>query len=151
VWALPVSDDRKPFPLVQTPRDERDGQVSPDGRWLAYVSREGGRSEVHVRPFTTQPPAQEAPSDAQWVVATGAENPRWLAGGSLSFLTTSGELTERRVSVVDVVDGPVFQWRPPRQLAVVPSDGDVALTATGSACWSAWARRVPQRLRRSTS
>jgi Tol biopolymer transport system component len=30
-------------PLVQTPAAERNGEVSPDGRWLAYESDESGQ------------------------------------------------------------------------------------------------------------
>ena len=38
-------------PLLQTPADERDGEISPDGRWLAYDSTVSERAEVYVRPF----------------------------------------------------------------------------------------------------
>ncbi len=37
--------------LVAEEFDETAPAVSPDGRWLAYVSGESGRSEVDVRPF----------------------------------------------------------------------------------------------------
>src|SRR3989442_9447314 len=36
---------------LQTPFNEPQGQPSPDGRWMAYVSNESGRNEVYVRPF----------------------------------------------------------------------------------------------------
>src|SRR5205085_2486790 len=36
LWALPVSGDRKPFPVLKTPFDEYNGQFSPDGKWIAY-------------------------------------------------------------------------------------------------------------------
>ena len=35
--------------LLQADWVERDPCVSPDGRWLAYVSGEGGRSALYVR------------------------------------------------------------------------------------------------------
>src|SRR5262249_42148547 len=34
LWALPLSDDRKPFPVLQTPFNETFGAFSPDGRWV---------------------------------------------------------------------------------------------------------------------
>jgi serine/threonine-protein kinase len=37
--------------LIETPFDEGYPSVSPDGRWLVYVSDESGRNEVFVRPF----------------------------------------------------------------------------------------------------
>ena len=38
-------------PLVQTSADEESPAISPNGRWLAYASRESGRSEVYVQRF----------------------------------------------------------------------------------------------------
>ena len=40
-------------PLVQTSFAERNGIVSPDGRWLAYEANDSGRFEISVRPFPT--------------------------------------------------------------------------------------------------
>ena len=39
--------ERKPFPVVQTNFDEDEGQISPDGSWLAYASTESGRLEIY--------------------------------------------------------------------------------------------------------
>ena len=50
-WALPLFGDRKPFPLLQSPFDISNPQLSPDGRWLLYVSPESGPNEVYVMPF----------------------------------------------------------------------------------------------------
>jgi len=47
--------DEKPRPFIQTPFDEYGGAVSPDGRWLAYVSNDSGRDEVYVQSFPTPP------------------------------------------------------------------------------------------------
>ena len=38
-------------PLVKTLFGERNGEVSPDGRWLAYEANDSGRFEIYVRPF----------------------------------------------------------------------------------------------------
>ncbi len=51
IWAVPLEGDRKPFPVVQTNFDERDGQFSPDGKWIAYQSNESGQYEIYVQPF----------------------------------------------------------------------------------------------------
>jgi Tol biopolymer transport system component len=56
--------------LVQTPFDDTDPEVSPDGHWLAYVSDESGRSEVYVRRFP--------PGDERWRVSSaGGVEPHW--------------------------------------------------------------------------
>ena len=38
-------------PVLQSPFAERNGVVSPDGRWLAYEANDSGRFEISVRPF----------------------------------------------------------------------------------------------------
>ena len=38
-------------PIVSGPEDDQGGDISPDGRFLAYVSDESGRPEVYVAPF----------------------------------------------------------------------------------------------------
>jgi Tol biopolymer transport system component len=48
---VPLTGDRKPIPLLATAASEVNPRVSPDGRWLAYVSNESGTSEVYVRPL----------------------------------------------------------------------------------------------------
>jgi Tol biopolymer transport system component len=52
VWMLPLTgSDRKPVALLQTRANETWGRVSPDGRWLAYASDQGGSNQVFIRPF----------------------------------------------------------------------------------------------------
>jgi len=49
----------------------RNGEISPDGRWVAYESNESGQSEVYVRPFP-------AVNSGRWQVSnTGGTRPRW--------------------------------------------------------------------------
>ena len=43
--------ERRPQPLLQTPFEELNAEISPDGRWLAYQSNESGPDEIYVRPF----------------------------------------------------------------------------------------------------
>jgi eukaryotic-like serine/threonine-protein kinase len=72
LMVLPLFGDRKPFPFLSTPFDERQGVFSPDGRWVAYQSNESGRFEVYVRTFPG--------TGGQWQVSTGGGNsPRWRA------------------------------------------------------------------------
>ena len=70
--------ERKPFPVVQTPFDEAAGQLSPDGRWVAYQSNESGSVEIYVRPFPGP--------GGQWQVSTaGGSQPRWRSDGKELF------------------------------------------------------------------
>jgi serine/threonine-protein kinase len=62
-------------PLVATASIERNGEVSPDGRWLAYESYESGQFEIYVRPF----PDVEA---GKWQISTGGgRQPLWARSG----------------------------------------------------------------------
>jgi eukaryotic-like serine/threonine-protein kinase len=54
-------------------------ELSPDGRWLAYMSNESGRSEVYVRPFPKV-------GDGKWQVSrSGGSEPRWSRSGRELF------------------------------------------------------------------
>lgn len=46
VDVLPLEGDRKPYPFAKSQFPQRSGHFSPDGRWVAYTSRESGREEV---------------------------------------------------------------------------------------------------------
>jgi Tol biopolymer transport system component len=52
VMSLPVSDTPQSVtPVLNSQFDEMMARLSPDGRWLAYVSNESGRAELYVVPF----------------------------------------------------------------------------------------------------
>ncbi len=54
LWVAELSGDGKtwePRPYLKTPANETVGKFSPDGRYVAYTSRESGRSEVYIRSF----------------------------------------------------------------------------------------------------
>ena len=66
-------------PLLHTPAGESAGDVSPDGRWLAYSANESGRVEVYVRPFPNV-------DGGRWQVSTeGGSRPAWAKNGSELF------------------------------------------------------------------
>ncbi len=85
IWALSM-DDRKPFPVVQTSADEREGQFSPDGKWIAYRSNETARAEIYVQPF----PGAGAKTR---VSTNGGAQVRWRGDGKeLFYIALDGQL-----------------------------------------------------------
>ena len=87
VWYLPLDGDRTPRPFVETVFDERDGQFSPDGKWVAYQSNESGHYEIYVQPFP-------GPGDRVQVSAGGGQQVRWgPRGAELFYLSTNQQLT----------------------------------------------------------
>ena len=83
LWALPLEGERKPFQIVAAGGD---GHVSPDGHWLAYVSRESGDFNVYVVPF--------GGGQGKWQVsANGGSRPRWSNDGkTLYYMDSSYKL-----------------------------------------------------------
>jgi serine/threonine-protein kinase len=72
-------------PLLDSPRVERNGVVSPNGRWLAYEELDpGGQFEVYVRPFPNV-------SAGQWKISTaGGTRPVWARSGQELFYVAPG-------------------------------------------------------------
>ena len=50
IWVVDVATGARQ-PILATPFEENRPAVSPNGRWLAYVSNASGRREVYVREF----------------------------------------------------------------------------------------------------
>jgi Tol biopolymer transport system component len=91
LWLLPMTGDRKPVPYLETPFDKFQGQFSPDGRWMAYVSDESGRWEIYLQPI----PA----TGGKWLVSNaGGTQPRWRRDGKELFYLSS----ELKIMAVEV-------------------------------------------------
>jgi eukaryotic-like serine/threonine-protein kinase len=78
IFAMEVGTKREPFPVVQTDFEDRGGQFSPDGKWIAYESTESGRWEVYVQPFP-------GPGAKVQVSVNGGAQARWGADGKELF------------------------------------------------------------------
>jgi Tol biopolymer transport system component len=79
LYALPMTGEKKPIALVNTTAQDTQGQLSPDGRWLAYTSNESGGYAVYVQPFG---PGFEKPITGKWQISTaGGTQPRWRGDG----------------------------------------------------------------------
>jgi dipeptidyl aminopeptidase/acylaminoacyl peptidase len=95
LWVLPLGGDRKPWLFLKTKFSERQGQFSPDGRYVAYMSNESGPMEVYIRPFAELAAGGGAATGGgQWQVSTaGGIFPRWRPDGKeLYYLAPDGKL-----------------------------------------------------------
>jgi Tol biopolymer transport system component len=92
--------------VIGTDNDERAGRLSPDGRWLAYLSFETGRGQIYVQPM----PA----TGARWqVTQNGGKHPQWSASGRELYYVAP----EMKVMAVPVaVAGGAFSIGAPRIL-----------------------------------
>ena len=98
---VPLAGDRKPrvFEPSRSGSAVVQGQVSPDGRWLAYSSNESGRYETYVQSFPT-------PGGKWQISKDGGVHPRWR-----------GDSKE------------LFFWAADGRLMAVPIRGETALEA----------------------
>jgi len=118
IQALPINPDasgnRTPIPVIQSPANERGAYVSPDNRWIAYMSSETGRDEVYVQPFSLGGKAS-----GKWMVSRGTRGMARWRGDSKELMFVNGD---GAVVAVDVAAGPAFQASAPKKLFQMPLD-----------------------------
>jgi eukaryotic-like serine/threonine-protein kinase len=90
IWVLPMTGERKPVQFLHASATASDGQFSPDGRWVAYTSRESGRDEVYVVPFDAAKlqsgaGGESAPGGKWQISSEGGRVPRWRRDGKELF------------------------------------------------------------------
>jgi Tol biopolymer transport system component len=154
IWYLDLADDdAEPMPFLQTDAVESMPVLSPDGRLLAYESRESGQPEIHVRPF---------PEGAGRAVVSldGGREPVWSTDGrELFYIDRDFEMMA--VSVEDTAtlafgsptllfDATLFRFRggydvarDGRFLMVAPT-GDEGGGAPRLVVWENWVRELEQ-------
>jgi hypothetical protein len=96
--------DRKVQPFLRTPFNEADPRFSPDGRWIAYMSDESGRSEIYVQPYPGP--------GGKWQISTdGGTEPVWNRNGRELFYRNGN-----RMMAVEITTQPNFALGNPRVL-----------------------------------
>jgi Tol biopolymer transport system component len=84
LWAASLDGDRKPFALTDTPYNEAQPQLSPDGKWVAYTANETGRDEVYVQSFPI-------PGRKRQISTAGGVMPRWRRDGTELFYLAANQ------------------------------------------------------------
>jgi serine/threonine protein kinase/Tol biopolymer transport system component len=104
IQMLSMAGDRKFRPLLQEEYSEVSPRVSPDGRWIAYVSDEsnpGNSAEIYVRPFPDV-------NKGKWPVSVGPGiNPLWSPDSSEIFYHVRENIVVK-VMRVEVETEPIF-------------------------------------------
>ena len=98
IWVTGVGDRPTWRAFVQTPFREGAPAFSHDGRWMAYVSEQSGRSEIYMRPFPG--PGEE------WTISTdGGTEPVWARNAGQLFYRHGDEMMVVDVNMdQDVID-----------------------------------------------
>jgi eukaryotic-like serine/threonine-protein kinase len=106
IWVVPLADERKPYPLLETKFREWAPAISPDGRWLAYSSNESGRREIYVMSFPE-------PVGKWQVSANSGYLPVWSYDGRELYFTNADNT---RMMAAEIRPGATFQNGPPKEL-----------------------------------
>ncbi len=92
-------------PFLSTKSNETNGQISPDGKWVAYASNESGESEIYVTTFPT--------AAGKWQVSRGGgTEPRWRGDSKEIFYIAPGST----LTAVLVAGGDTFSSGNPTPL-----------------------------------
>jgi serine/threonine protein kinase/Tol biopolymer transport system component len=126
IWVLPLDGKEQPFPFLQAEANETGGQLSPDGRWMAYASDELGDYEVYVQSFPQG-------GGKRQVSTKGGVGPHWRQDGKeLFYYALDGKLMAAAVktgaSFEASVPRALFEFRSGNGLTVV---APYAVTADG--------------------
>jgi Tol biopolymer transport system component len=105
IWYLNVTSDGKlePKPFLATDFEEKAGKISPDGRWLAYVSNETGAYEIYVQRFP-EGGGKKRVSDQ------GGTGPRWSRDGKKLYYVQLDLLIEVDVGLGEQLTLGQPQW-----------------------------------------
>ena len=96
LWFVTVSDLKSSL-YLKAASVLRNGQFSPDGKWVAYASNESGKWEIYVSSFPEP--------HGKWQVSTGGgEQPRWRGDGNELFYLSS----DNKMMVAPVTTGAKF-------------------------------------------
>ena len=83
----------KPEPFLATPAHEIDPAISPDGRWLAYVSEESAVDALSARLFVRRYRPGAPASGGQWQISDSrARFPVWSSDGKQIFFRSGAGL-----------------------------------------------------------
>lgn len=118
VWLLPTGGSGKDRLVLGTRFNEVGARVSPDGRWLVYMSDETGIPQIYVQPF----PALDARFS---ISSSGGAEPVWSRDGRRLFYRVNSALWS-----VSIAPGAAFQAGIPERLFEGPYQNK-AVTHTG--------------------
>jgi DNA-binding winged helix-turn-helix (wHTH) protein len=120
VWIRSAaSTARDGAPLISRQFDQGQARLSPNQRWVAYVSNETGTNEVYVAPFGFGPTGEAKVGDGAPISKGGGFAPRWRGDGQELFylkidgsvMAASGpEFAHGRTTRLFVVSGVIPEW-----------------------------------------
>ena len=110
VFAIPTTGEPRTMrPAVAGAFDDQSGEVSPDGKWIAYASNDAGKYQVYVQPFL-------APGGRTLISAGTASEPAWTSNNDLVYVNNDADsVTVARLefgATIKVTRTTLFDHRP---------------------------------------
>jgi serine/threonine-protein kinase len=102
---MPMTGERKPFPVVTGPFAKNEPQFSHDGKWLAFSTNESTAWEVYIVSFPDLKQREKAS-------VGGGFQPRWSPDGNTLYYRAPGG----DVKAVAVRKTPKLEVAPPVQM-----------------------------------
>ncbi|MFA6439300.1 MAG: protein kinase [Bacteriovoracaceae bacterium] len=88
---IPLTGDKTPWKFLESNRDEYESTISPNGKWVAYLTDETGSYQIFVRSFPNK--------DGKWQVTSDvSEEPRWSPDGKFLYYRKSSQMMAVPVS-----------------------------------------------------
>ena len=134
LYTLTPGDELSSKPLIKNNFFTQRPDLSPDGRWIAYVSNKTGSQEVYVSPFPNVDDGNEK------ISTEGGTSPKWSPDGLELFFTTlfvTTQIMDSSVMVARRETTDTSQFAIPVRAfegsdAVVSSDATFDISADGS-------------------
>jgi len=120
IWMLRLDGEPAPRRLFSLPATGHDGQLSPDGKWVAYQAMVSSRWEIFVAPFS-------GAGERRLVSTDGGTEPLWSHDGRQLFYQNGSQLMS-----VTVTPGAIFSASSPRMVY----EGRFFRTITGNTTFS---------------
>ncbi|MGH9310861.1 MAG: protein kinase domain-containing protein [Vicinamibacterales bacterium] len=108
IWVLPMNGmPRTPRKFLEPGVYLSDPELSPDGKWMAYVSNESGQPEVYVQPYA-------GPGEKIRISTNVGYEPIWIRSGREILYRSSTREGERHFYSVAIHSLSPFRFDPPR-------------------------------------
>ena len=122
LYKIPLDGSGSARPYERTPETEVDASISPDGRWIAYTTRDGGQSNMYIQSFPE-------PGQKYEVSYPGGGGLVWNdKGDQLLFITAEGRIV---TIPVDTHDG-IHLGAPTIRFTLDRNESATAVTADWS-------------------
>jgi dipeptidyl aminopeptidase/acylaminoacyl peptidase len=106
IYYFNLNGDRKLTPFLNSPANEASAVLSPNGKWLAYISDESGRYEVYVTAFPGP--------GGKWQISNGGgSSPSWSADGKQLYYENGDKLM-----LVPIQNAEKFEFGVPSALPI---------------------------------